>query len=90
MISPCHLKKYTDAFASGLAEAGFKTGDALAMWIPKDTAEAVRRQKHAPHGVAGGGERRREREREREWGTKITLSFPQFFFLSLEVTIIKI
>jgi hypothetical protein len=34
-------QKYSGAFASGLLESGFRPGDALATWLPKDSAEAV-------------------------------------------------
>ena len=36
------LKKFSDAFAGGLLETGWGPGDALAVWLPKESPETVR------------------------------------------------
>ena len=35
------LKKHSDAFAGGLLETGWGPGDALAVWLPKESPETV-------------------------------------------------
>jgi len=35
------LKKFSDAFAGGLLETGWGPGDALAVWLPKDSPETL-------------------------------------------------
>uniref|UniRef100_A0A7S2CY20 AMP-dependent synthetase/ligase domain-containing protein n=1 Tax=Octactis speculum TaxID=3111310 RepID=A0A7S2CY20_9STRA len=39
--SMADVKRYSDAFSSGLVDNGWKAGDSLAVWLPADTAESL-------------------------------------------------